>query len=123
MKTSEFRTAEECILSGEAAGGAEGEARLFRVYTCRLYPSREQMREVAAFRAADAAAREVHSHTLQLVVADAQRAWSAWLKRGRRGNGPRLREPGHVRSFGFKQVNNGFKVDGRRLRLFGVGRV
>lgn len=82
-----------------------------------------QLRQVAVFRSADAEAALVHSHTLQLIAKDADRAWRAWIRHGAKGNGPRPRQNWDARSFGFKQPNNGWKVDGRRLRLFKIGRV
>jgi putative transposase len=83
----------------------------------------EQAREVKVFRDSDEAAARVHSHTLQLIVCDVNRAWRRWLGHGAKGIGPRWKQPGKVNSFGFKQVKNGWKLDGRRLRIFGAGRV
>jgi putative transposase len=83
----------------------------------------EQAREVKVFRDSDEAAARVHSHVLQNVVADVNRAWRRWLGHGAKGIGPRWKQPGRVNSFGFKQAKNGWKLDGRRLRIFGVGRV
>lgn len=81
------------------------------------------LRRVAVFRSEDSAAAQVHSHSLQLVVTAANVAWKAWRRRGSKGNGPRERQIGQVRSFGFKTLNNGFGLSGRRLRLFKIGRV
>jgi putative transposase len=82
-----------------------------------------QLRQVAVFRRTQPGAGEIHSHTLQIIAKDVNRAWRSWMLKGGRGNGPSLRQPGDVRSFGFAQYKNGFAVDGRRLRLFGIGRL
>jgi putative transposase len=36
---------------------------------------------------------------------------------------PRFKGRNRFKSFGFKEYGNGFKIDGRRLRMFGIGRV
>jgi len=81
-----------------------------------------QLREVAVFRRSEAAAVLAHSHTLQLVAADVDRAWRTRLRQAKGAGGVPGRKQ-WVQSFGFKQARNGFHVDGRRLRLFGVGRI
>lgn len=83
----------------------------------------EQLRGVAVARRADACYAAVHSHSLQLVASDVDRAWQTWQRRGFKGKPPAPRREGQVRSFGFKMRDNGFKVDGRRLRIFQIGRV
>jgi putative transposase len=82
-----------------------------------------QLRQVAVVRRADACFASLHSHTMQLVAADVDSAWRAWQRRGSKGRLPSLRRECDVRSLGFKQAKNGFHLDGRRLRLFQIGRV
>jgi putative transposase len=53
-------------------------------------------------------------------------AFQAFFRRDKAGETPghpRFKSRQRFRSFGLKEYNNGFKLDGRRLRLSGVGRV
>ena len=67
-----------------------------------------------------------HSHVLQVAIEDLDRAFQAFFRRVKAGE-----EPGYPRfksykrwhSIGFKQYGNGFKVDGRRLKVSGVARI
>ncbi|WP_376797124.1 RNA-guided endonuclease InsQ/TnpB family protein, partial [Thermogemmatispora sp.] len=71
-------------------------------------------------------ARDIHSHVLQVVVADLDRAFTAFFRRvkaGEKPGYPRFKGKNRFSSFGFKEYGNGFKIDGRRLRLYGIGRV
>lgn len=82
----------------------------------------EQMRQVKKFKSECG----VHSHVLQVVVADLQKAFDAFFRRvksGEKAGYPRFKAFGRFRSFGLKEYGNGFKVDGRKLKLSGVGRV
>jgi len=45
------------------------------------------------------------------------------LKAGERPGYPRFKGYAHFDSFGYKELNNGFRIDGRRLKLAAVGRV
>ena len=45
------------------------------------------------------------------------------MKAGEAPGYPRFKGVNRFGSFGFKQYGNGFKIDGRRLRLTGIGRV
>jgi putative transposase len=86
----------------------------------------EQLRRVKERKATNSWAKGVHSHVLQTVVQDLDRAFDAFFRRVKAGE-----EPGHPRfkgrhrwrSFGFKEYGNGFRLDGRRLKLSGVGRI
>jgi putative transposase len=70
--------------------------------------------------------KTVHSHVLQVAIEDLDRAFQAFFRRVKAGE-----EPGYPRfksykrwhSIGLKQYGNGFKVDGRRLKVSGVGRI
>src|SRR5262249_4760852 len=45
------------------------------------------------------------------------------LKAGEKPGYPRFRGRGRFASFGFKEYSNGFKLDGRRVKVHGVGRI
>ncbi|MCU0499658.1 MAG: transposase [Anaerolineae bacterium] len=62
----------------------------------------------------------VFSQTMQSVCDDLDKAFQAFFRRVKAGE-----TPGYPRfhSFAFKQFGVGAKLDGRRLKLFGVGRV
>ncbi|GAB4308264.1 MAG: RNA-guided endonuclease TnpB family protein [Phototrophicales bacterium] len=71
-------------------------------------------------------AKTVHSHVLQVAIEDLDKAYQSFFRRVKAGE-----EPGYPRfksykrwhSIGFKQYGNGFQVDGRRLKVSGVGRI
>jgi len=87
----------------------------------------EQMRHVKERKATNPYAKGVHSHILQVTVADLDKAFAAFFRRVKSG----LEDPGYPRfkgrhrfdSFGLKEYGNGWKIDGRRLKLSGIGRV
>ena len=86
----------------------------------------EQLRRVKVHKANNPYAEGVHSHVLQIVVSDLDKAFLAFFRRVRAGENPgypRFKGVNRFRSFGFKEAGNGFKIDGRRLRLSGIGRV
>ncbi len=86
----------------------------------------EQLRKVKELKATSPYARNIHSHVLQLVVADLDRSFQAFFRRVRGGENPgypRFKGKNRFSSFGFKEYGNGFKIDGRRLRLYGIGRI
>ena len=71
-------------------------------------------------------AKQVHSHVLQVVCGDVDQAYRAFFERvkaGQKAGYPRFKSKLRFHSFGFKQENNGFRIDGRRLKVFGVGRI
>ena len=85
-----------------------------------------QMRQVKNLKASNPYASGVHSHVLQVVVADLDKAFAAFFRRVKAGETPgypRFKGRNRFHSFGFKEYGNGFKVEGRRLRLSGIGRV
>ena len=68
----------------------------------------------------------IHSHVLQVVVSDLDKAFQSFfgrVKSKEKAGYPRFRGFNRFDSFGFKENGNGFKVDGRRLKLSGIGRV
>ncbi len=86
----------------------------------------EQLRRVKERKATNPWAAEVHSHVLQVVVTDLDKAFQAFFRRVKAGQTPgypRFRGRNRFDSFGYKEYGNGFKVDGRRLRLTGIGRI
>src|SRR4051812_2458140 len=71
-------------------------------------------------------AADIHSHILQVVVADLDKAFQAFFRRvkaGQKPGYPRFRGRNRYSGFGFKEYGNGFKIDGRRLKLSGIGRI
>ncbi len=86
----------------------------------------EQLRKVKERKATNPYAKNVHSHILQTVVQDLDKAFDAFFRRvkaGEKPGYPRFRGRNRWHSFGFKELGNGFKVEGRRLKLSGIGRV
>jgi putative transposase len=86
----------------------------------------EQLRKVKELKTSNPYAHKVHSHVLQNVVQDLDKAFKAFFRRIKAGETPgypRFKGKNRWKSFGFKEYGNGFKIDGRRLKLFGVGRV
>ena len=72
------------------------------------------------------AAQSVYSQTLQTVCADVNKAYQAFFRRvkaGEKAGYPRFKGHNHFHSFAFKQFGSGAKLDGRRLELYGIGRV
>jgi len=85
-----------------------------------------QLRQVKTLKASNPYAAGVHSHVLQVVVADLDKAFDAFFRRVKAGQTPgypRFKGRNRFRGFGFKEYGNGFKVDGRRLKVHGVGRI
>ena len=61
-----------------------------------------------------------------MVVADLDKAFQAFFRRVKAGEDPgypRFKNRRRFAGFGFKEYGNGFKVDGRRLKLSGIGRI
>ncbi len=71
-------------------------------------------------------ARSVFSQTLQTVADDVDKAFKAFFRRVRAGEKPgypRFKSRNRFHSFAFKQFGVGARLDSRRLKLFGIGRV
>ncbi len=86
----------------------------------------EQLRQVKERKATNPWAKNVHSHVLQTVVQDLDKAFAAFFRRVKAGETPgypRFKGRNRWHSFGFKEYGNGFRLDGRRLKLSGIGRV
>jgi len=85
-----------------------------------------QLAQVKEQTARNPYAKGIHSHVLQVVVADLDQAFQAFFRRVKAGETPgypRFRGRNRFDSVGFTEHGNGFKVDGRRLKLSGIGRV
>ncbi len=86
----------------------------------------EQLRQVRELKQSNPCAAAVHSHILQVVVQDLDKAFQAFFRRvkaGEKAGYPRFKGKNRFDSFGLKENGNGFKLDGRRLKLSGVGRL
>jgi putative transposase len=86
----------------------------------------EQLAKVKTYRKGNPFAGQVHSHVLQVVTADLDKAFQAFFRRVKAGETPgypRFRGRDRFDSWGLKEYGNGFKLDGRRLKLSGIGRV
>jgi putative transposase len=63
---------------------------------------------------------------LQVAASDCDKAFQAFFRRVKSGDTPgypRFRSYDRFNSFGLKEYGNGWQLDGRRLKLSGVGRV
>ena len=86
----------------------------------------EQLAKVKEYRRENRFAAQLHSHILQVVVQDLDKAFQAFFRRVKAGETPgypRFKGRDRFDSYGLKEYGNGFKLDGRRLRLTGIGRV
>ena len=86
----------------------------------------DQLAKVKMYRKENPFASQLHSHILQVVTADIDKAFQAFFRRvkaGEKAGYPRFKGNNRFDSFGLKEYGNGFKLDGRRLRLTGIGRV
>lgn len=86
----------------------------------------EQLRQVKDYRRDNPYAAQLHSHILQITTADLDKAFQAFFRRvkaGEKPGYPRFRGRERFDSFGLKEYGNGFRLDGRRLRLTGIGRL
>jgi len=86
----------------------------------------EQLARVKDFRKSDGRAGQVHSHVVQVATADLDKAFQAFFRRVKAGETPgypRFKGYNRFDSFGYKEYGNGFKIDGRRLKLSFIGRI
>lgn len=85
-----------------------------------------QLRKVKDLKKSNPYAANVHSHILQVVVQDLDKAFQSFFRRvkdGEKAGYPRFKGKNRFDSFGLKEYGNGFKLDGRRLRVWGIGRL
>lgn len=83
----------------------------------------EQLRKVKELKQAHPSAANVHRHILQIVVQDLDQAFFHRVKAGEKAGYPRFKGKNRFDSFGLKEYGTGFKLEGRRLRLSGIGRL
>ena len=86
----------------------------------------DQIKEVKKYREENVLAGKLHTHILQVVVEDVDKTFSAFLRRidlDEEPGEPRFKGKGRFNSFGLKEYGNGFKLDGRRLYVSGIGRI
>ena len=86
----------------------------------------EQLRRVKEIKAHNPYAKGIHSHVLQVVVADLDKSFKAFFRRvktGEKPGYPRFKGRDRFDSFGLKEYGNGFKIHGRRLKVSGIGRI
>jgi putative transposase len=86
----------------------------------------ELLAKVKEYRRENPYAGQLHSHILQVVVSDLDQAFQAFFRRVKTGVNPgypRFKGRNRFDSFGLKEYGNGFKLNGRRLRLTGIGRL
>ncbi len=86
----------------------------------------DQIKQARLYRQTFPQAQAVFSQTLQSVAADLGKAFDAFFRRvkaGEKPGYPRFKSRNRFHSFTFPQYGFGVKVDGRRLRLYGIGRV
>jgi len=73
------------------------------------------------------AAQSVFSQTFQTVCDDVDKAYQAFFRRvkagGEKPGYPRFKSRNRFNSFAFKQFGSGARLDGRRLKLYGIGRI
>src|SRR5690349_13598442 len=86
----------------------------------------QQLAKVKKQKVDNPYAKGIHSHVLQIVVTDLDKAFQGFFRRVKAGETPgfpRFKGYNRFQSFGFKECGNGFKISGRRLKLSGIGRV
>jgi putative transposase len=86
----------------------------------------DQLGQVKCYKKTFPQAKQVHSHVLQVATADADKAFQAFFRRVKAGETPgypRFKGRNRFHSFGFKEHENGFRLDGKRLKVFGAGRI
>jgi putative transposase len=86
----------------------------------------DQSAKIHDYRANNPFAARVYSHIFQVVVADLDKAFQAFFRRVKFGGTPgypRFKGKGRFNSFGFPGYADGFRLDGRRLKLSNIGRV
>lgn len=86
----------------------------------------EQLRRVKELKQTCPEAASIHSHVLQVVAYDLDKAFQNFFRRVKSGETPgypRYKGRDQFDSFGLKELGNGFKIDGRRLKISGIGRI
>jgi putative transposase len=103
------------------------EQRITAWERCHVCVSRyEQEAELKAIRAAFPEYAAIHSHVLQDVLARLDKTYQAFFRRIQRGEKagfPRFKGRNRWRSFTFKEVSNGARLDNGFLVLSKIGRI
>jgi putative transposase len=92
----------------------------------RKVTKEQQEKTAIRYRKAFSKAKHVFSQTLQSVCDDLDKAFKAYFRRRDAGEipgYPRFKSANRFHSFAFKQFGAGASLQGRRLKLFGIGRV
>ncbi len=90
----------------------------------------QQEKTAIQYRKTFPQAKSVFSQTMQTVCDDVDKAFQAFFRRvkdpsisPKKKGYPRFKSWQRFHSFAFKQFGTGAKLDGRRLKLYGIGRV
>ena len=92
----------------------------------RSVTKNEQFRQVKHYKRTFLQAQNVHSHIFQVAAADCDKAFQSFFRRVKVGETPgypRFKGYQRFHSFGLKEYGNGWNLDGRKLKLSGIGRV
>jgi putative transposase len=92
----------------------------------RSVSKNDQIKQARLYRQTFPQAKAVFSQTLQSVAIDLSKAFDAFFRRVKVGETPgypRFKNRISFHSFNFPQFGVGATFDGRRLKLFGIGRV
>lgn len=125
-KTQERRLAETLDVCRDWYNACLAERRDVYEAEGRTVSKFEQLAKVKDFRKSDPRAGQVHSHVVQVATTDLDKAFQAFFRRiktGEKPGYPRFKGYNRFDSFGFKEYGNGFKIDGRRLKLTFIGRI
>jgi putative transposase len=86
----------------------------------------DQVKQARLYRKTFPQAKAVFSQTLQSVAIEVSKSFDAFFRRVKakeKPGYPRFKGRNHFHSFNFPQYGVGVKVDGRRLKLYSIGRV
>jgi putative transposase len=92
----------------------------------RSVPMKELYALAKHYRETFPYAQQMFSQTAQSVVEQVDAAFQAFFRRvkaGMKAGYPRFKSRNRFNSVEFKQFGNGIRIDGKRLKVFGVGRV
>jgi putative transposase len=92
----------------------------------RSVSKHDQVKQSRLYRQTFPQAKTVFSQTLQSVAIDLSKAFDAFFRRVKDGEAPgypRYKGRQHFHSFNFPQFGVGARLDGRRLKLYSIGRV
>lgn len=87
---------------------------------------KDQSAQVKLYRATIPSARQIAFSALKCATQDVDKAFRAFFRRvkaGEKPGYPRFKGVNRFNSFGFPTYGNGVKIDGKRLRVFGAGRI